>query len=342
MATKKVKVAEKEKTTSKKSKATKKVTDEQLKRLTELGYAGDGEEDAVKKFLVSFLEKNELEGTDEQDIDSLLDIAELFEVEETEEEETEEETEEMEDDGDDEEMEEETEEEEEEEETEEEEEEDFSKEEIKEKPKKNSKEEKPLSKKRVTKAGLTAFSWDDEKSKKILAPILSYFPTKNGFEVCKLKRGFTIRQLGKNAKITVCAFDRLRMNFDEKYAIGAFFVHKVKTAEDLVKILPKKFSDYNIAKFPGEHNPSIRSITSVEVAEILEKSKLIENSLIKAKAVDKKLGENSKKLYDSLTKENTSKKNSTIKKVKLADKKETEKVVKAVVKDVKSKKKVKK
>lgn len=314
--------------TSKKKSAV--VTDDQLEKLQKLGYEGSDDEAEAKKFVLAFLAENDLEVPDENDLESLLDIASLFEpeatdsddaetdddeeedddeVEETDDDDEEEEEDDEEaDDGDEEEEEEEDDEEEEEEDEEEdgdEDEDEFDNEEETPAPKKQPVAAKKAKKDKGSRGDFEPFDSASKKHLAVIKDILDCVSDKKKFSIAYLKHAITVRFLGENAPITLFAFCRLRVDVKNSLAVGAFNVTRMKSVEDFIEVLPKKYRDLNIAKFPGESAISIHGIDSKQVADILENSKFLKVSTEKALSTDSSLGKNRKKLEASLTKDKT-------------------------------------
>ena len=319
----------------------KKLSAAMAKRLKSMGVNVKTEEDARKK-LLAVLEKESIEGMDDEDLDTLIDMAGSFlegsdtEEEEVDEEETDDSEEEEEDDDEkdandladeveEEEAEEETEEEAEEEtddeaeeETEEEaeeetEEEDDSEEEKKpakkaakketKKPAAKKKEKKPAAKK-PTKRGVKLDPKNNEKDQDAFKPLRKLFAEKEYVFTWLSNNGVTIKYIGKNGKRGICTIENCTKKTDGTIICNLYLLTMTKETD--------KLDDMGIAyDLCWTKAPFMKGITLEEAIEILEKVFDIVTSFVTT--VDKRLGANRKKMEENL--EKGSKKTSAKKKV---------------------------
>lgn len=314
----------------------KKIDAALAKQLKALNINAKTEEEARKK-LLEILEKEGVEGMDDEDTETLIEMADSFindseeeeeetaEEEETEEEEEseeeeaeelaneaeeEEETEEEEDDDDDSEDEEET---------EEEEEEKPAKKSAKKAPaaktdkkaeKKPAKEEKKATKK-VSKRGTKLDLKNNEDDRKELSKLKKMFG--EGYNFAWLSgSGLTVKHVGKNGNRGIFTIDNATKLENGSIRCNLYLLTMTKETE--------KLTDMGIdweKCWTGA--PCMKGISLDEVIEILEK--VYDTITAFATTVDKRLGENRKKMEESL---NNSGKKKTEAKAKKADEVEEE------------------
>lgn len=309
----------------------KKLSAAMAKRLKSMGVNVKTEEDARKK-LLAVLEKEGIEGMDDEDLDTLIDMAGSFlegsdtEEEEVDEEETDDSEEEEDDDEKDandladeveeEEAEEETEEEEdsEEEETDDEEEEEETEEEKKpakkaakkenKKPAAKKKEEKKPAAKKPTKRGVKLDPKNNEEDQDAFKPLRKLFAEKEYVFTWLSNNGVTIKYIGKNGKRGICTIENCTKKTDGTIICNLYLLTMTKETD--------KLDDMGIAyDLCWTKAPFMKGITLEEAIEILEKVFDIVTSFVTT--VDKRLGANRKKMEENL--EKGSKKTSAKKKV---------------------------
>ena len=300
----------------------KKLSAAMAKRLKSIGVNVKTEEDARKK-LLAVLEKEGIEGMDDEDLDTLIDMAGSFlegsdtEEEEVDEEETDDSEEEEDDDEKDandlaDEVEEEEEDsddeddsEEEEEETEEETEEEkkSAKKETK-KPAAKKKEEKKPAAKKPTKRGVKLDPKNNEEDQDAFKPLRKLFSEKEYVFTWLSNNGVTIKYIGKNGKRGICTIENCTKKTDGTIICNLYLLTMTKETD--------KLDDMGIAyDLCWTKAPFMKGITLEEAIEILEKVFDIVTSFVTT--VDKRLGANRKKMEENL--EKGSKKTSAKKKV---------------------------
>ena len=314
----------------------KKLSAAMAKRLKSMGVNVKTEEDARKK-LLAVLEKEGIEGMDDEDLDTLIDMAGSFlegsdaEEEEVDEEETNDSEEEEDDDEKDandladeveeEEAEEEPEDSDEEEETDEEdseEEEDEETEEAEEekkpakksakkeakKPAAKKKEEKKPAAKKPTKRGVKLDPKNNEEDQDAFKPLRKLFAEKEYVFTWLSNNGVTIKYIGKNGKRGICTIENCTKKTDGTIICNLYLLTMTKETD--------KLDDMGIAyDLCWTKAPFMKGITLEEAIEILEKVFDIVTSFVTT--VDKRLGANRKKMEENL--EKGSKKTSAKKKV---------------------------
>ena len=299
----------------------KKLSAAMAKRLKSMGVNVKTEEDARKK-LLAVLEKEGIEGMDDEDLDTLIDMAGSFlegsdtEEEEVDEEETDDSEEEEDDDEKDandladevEEEEEETDDEddseEEEEETEEEEEEKKSAKKETKKPAAKKKEEKKPAAKKPTKRGVKLDPKNNEEDQDAFKPLRKLFSEKEYVFTWLSNNGVTIKYIGKNGKRGICTIENCTKKTDGTIICNLYLLTMTKETD--------KLDDMGIAyDLCWTKAPFMKGITLEEAIEILEKVFDIVTSFVTT--VDKRLGANRKKMEENL--EKGSKKTSAKKKV---------------------------
>ena len=314
----------------------KKLSAAMAKRLKSMGVNVKTEEDARKK-LLAVLEKEGIEGMDDEDLDTLIDMAGSFlegsdtEEEEVDEEETDDSEEEEDDDEKDandladevEEEEAEEEEAEEEEETDEddsddeddsEEEEEETEEEKKpakkaakketKKPAAKKKEEKKPAAKKPTKRGVKLDPKNNEEDQDAFKPLRKLFAEKEYVFTWLSNNGVTIKYIGKNGKRGICTIENCTKKTNGTIICNLYLLTMTKETD--------KLDDMGIAyDLCWTKAPFMKGITLEEAIEILEKVFDIVTSFVTT--VDKRLGANRKKMEENL--EKGSKKTSAKKKV---------------------------
>ena len=316
----------------------KKLSAAMAKRLKSMCVNVKTEEDARKK-LLAVLEKEGIEGMDDEDLDTLIDMAGSFlegsdaEEEEVDEEETNDSEEEEDDDEKDandladeveeEEAEEEPEDSDEDEETDEEdsEEEDEETEEAEEaeeekkpakksakkeakKPAAKKKEEKKPAAKKPTKRGVKLDPKNNEEDQDAFKPLRKLFAEKEYVFTWLSNNGVTIKYIGKNGKRGICTIENCTKKTDGTIICNLYLLTMTKETD--------KLDDMGIAyDLCWTKAPFMKGITLEEAIEILEKVFDIVTSFVTT--VDKRLGANRKKMEENL--EKGSKKTSAKKKV---------------------------
>lgn len=301
----------------------KKLSAAMAKRLKSMGVNVKNEEDARKK-LLAVLEKEGIEGMDDEDLDTLIDMAGSFlegsdtEEEEVDEEETDDSEEEEEDDDEkdandladeveEEEAEEETEEEEDSEEEETEEEKKTAKKAAKKETKKpaaKKKEEKKPAAKKPTKRGVKLDPKNNEEDQDAFKPLRKLFAEKEYVFTWLSNNGVTIKYIGKNGKRGICTIENCTKKTDGTIICNLYLLTMTKETD--------KLDDMGIAyDLCWTKAPFMKGITLEEAIEILEKVFDIVTSFVTT--VDKRLGANRKKMEENL--EKGSKKTSAKKKV---------------------------
>ena len=289
----------------------KKLSAAMAKRLKSMGVNVKTEEDARKK-LLAVLEKEGIEGMDDEDLDTLIDMAGSFlEGSDTEEEEVdEEETDDSEEEEDDDEKDandlaDEVEEEEAEEETEEEKKpaKKAAKKETK-KPAAKKKEEKKPAAKKPTKRGVKLDPKNNEEDQDAFKPLRKLFAEKEYVFTWLSNNGVTIKYIGKNGKRGICTIENCTKKTDGTIICNLYLLTMTKETD--------KLDDMGIAyDLCWTKAPFMKGITLEEAIEILEKVFDIVTSFVTT--VDKRLGANRKKMEENL--EKGSKKTSAKKKV---------------------------
>ena len=284
------------------------------KRLKSMGVNVKTEEDARKK-LLAVLEKEGIEGMDDEDLDTLIDMAGSFlEGSDTEEEEVdEEETDDSEEEEDDDEKDandlaDEVEEEEAEEETEDSDEDDSEEEEEEEETdeekKPAKKETKKSAAKKPTKRGVKLDPKNNEEDKDAFKPLRKLFAEKEYVFTWLSNNGVTIKYIGKNGKRGICTIENCTKKTDGTIICNLYLLTMTKETD--------KLDDMGIAyDLCWTKAPFMKGITLEEAIEILEKVFDIVTSFVTT--VDKRLGANRKKMEENL--EKGSKKTSAKKKV---------------------------
>ena len=308
----------------------KKLSDQLVKRMKTIGIKGVKTEDEARKKLLSFLEKQGIEGMEEEDTDSLIEMAESFGDEdevmneaEQEAEDLAEEAEEDEEEDEEEESEEEAEEpaeddDEEEEESDESEEDEEPEEEPAPKSKKattkkevKKEEKKPAAKKRKS-SSVKLNPKKNEEDRKYFKVFGKLFPESDYNYAWVSTNGVNIKNKGKNSNRSLVLIENctLREKDGKEVVTCNLYFSILNHKEDVLK---EKDIDFENC---WNDTPMIKNLTFDEVVETIEE--VYEHITGLVNKVDKKLGENRKKMEESLEK-------NTKKEVKKEAKKETKK-----------------
>lgn len=286
----------------------KKIDSKLEKRVKALGINAKTEED-VRKKLVAKLEKEGIEGMEEEDLENLIDMVESFvedadedeeidEVEAEDSEENEDEEEDIEDLADEVEAEEAEESDDEEEDDEEEDEEPAPKKASKkaepkkeEKPaKKETKKSEP--KKTSSKRGVKLDPKNNEDDREIFNELQELFG--DGYQLDWLSNfGLTVKHIGKNGKRGVLTLENVTKHDDGRITCNLYLLTMTKETEKLDEL----GIEYELCWTKA---PFMKGITLEEALDILKKVFDIITGF--AQTVDKRLGENRKKMEDNLKK----------------------------------------
>ena len=315
----------------------KKLSADLAANLNKLGIKAKTEEEAHEK-LIAILEKNGIEGMEDESLTALIDMADAF-LNDSEDDDTEEEVEETEDDEDDDTEEEEDDdtEEEEDDDTEEEveamdelaneveaddaEAEEAKKEEKKEekkakkaeKPEKKSEKKTTEKKQRKSKNGVKLNPKTNVEDREALATLREIFPEKD-YEFNWIEGGVTIKHIGKNSKRAVLSVYDLARKDDGTVIFTLLFNTMTKEVEKLEEL----GLEYSVSNWTKQ--PFIKNVTPEYAKEVI--GMLLETILGFVGKLDKRLGENRKKMEENL------KKNEKKSKTQDADDEEPKKVTK--------------
>ena len=302
-----------------------KLTSAVAKRVKALGISAKNEEEA-REALIEKLGEEGIDGMEEEDTDTLLEMLESFLLDETETEEDGETDEESEADELAEEVEEEAEEEEEEEEQpkkkapakkaapapkksakkakveEEPEEEEEAEEEEEEQPKKKvaakapakKEEKKAPAKKSPAKRGSKLNPKSVESDRAYFDPLKKLFPDKDYAYAWVASSGVTIKNKGKNSSRSMVLIENCALKDEGKKVTCNLYLLTFAKKTD---ILEEKGIDFEIC-WSGA--PLIKNITLEEAIQIIKE--LLEDIIASVTKIDKKLGENRKKMEDNLSK----------------------------------------
>ena len=288
----------------------KKLSDQMVKRLKTVGIKAKNEDDAREQ-LLDFLNKQGIEGMEEEDTDSLIEMAESFgdedidiEDEKSEDEEADEladeaEEEEDDEDSDDSDDEEDVDEDDEEEDEEEEEEE----EQPKKKPakkatakveKKDAK--KPAVKKQASKRGVKLNPKGNEDDQKYFKPLHELFDPKDYVYAWLTTAGVNIKNRGKNSNRALVLIENCTLkNIDGKETLTCNLYFPILNKK--TEILEENDIDFETC---WNGAPFIKEITFDEAIEIIKQ--VFDYIIGLVNKIDKKLGDNRKKMEDSLKK----------------------------------------
>lgn len=287
----------------------KKIDAKLEKRLKNLGITAKSEDDARKK-LVAKLEKEGIEGMEEEDLENLIDMVESFveddnDTEENDDVDTEETSEEESDDEEDDDIED-LADEVEAEEAEESDDEEDDEEEPAPAPKKASKkaepkkEEKPAKKetkkaepkKATSKRGVKLDPKNNEDDREAFNELKELFG--DGYQLDWLSSfGLTVKHIGKNGKRGVLTLENATKHDDGRITCNLYLLTMTKETEKLDEL----GIDYELCWTKA---PFMKGITLDEAIEILKKVFEIITGF--ASIVDKRLGDNRKKMEDNLKK----------------------------------------
>lgn len=307
----------------------KKIDAETTARLSALGIKKVKTEDEAREKLLKLLEENDIDGMEDEPTDSLFDMVESMllgdgdtpdsDEEEEEDDRSEDEreadelAEEVEDDDD------------EEEEGDDDEEDEVGDDEEEEKPAKKAKPEKkaPAKKevkketkkedkkpaaKKIGKRGLKLDPKKNEDDRKAFKFLEKFFP-KDKYEYCWIvMNGVTIKYKGSNSNRAVLSLETCSKKEDGTITCNAYFLTFTKS----LNTFDEAGIEYSVC---WNGSPCMKGVSFDELAEVLE---TLQPEMVKfVEKVDKRLGENRKKMEDSLKK--TTKKDATKKKAKPSD-----------------------
>jgi outer membrane biosynthesis protein TonB len=324
-----------------------KLTSAVAKRVKALGISAKNEEEA-REALIEKLGEEGIDGMEEEDTDTLLEMLESFLLDETETEEDGETDEESEADELAEEVEEEAEEEEEEEEQpkkkapakkaapapkksakkakveEEPEEEEEEAEEEEEQPKKKvaakapakKEEKKAPAKKSPAKRGSKLNPKSVESDRAYFDPLKKLFPDKDYAYAWVASSGVTIKNKGKNSSRSMVLIENCALKDEGKKVTCNLYLLTFAKKTD---ILEEKGIDFEIC-WSGA--PLIKNITLEEAIQIIKE--LLEDIIASVTKIDKKLGENRKKMEDNLSKKKPAAKKAKVEEETEEEEEETE------------------
>lgn len=317
----------------------KKLSDQLVKRMKTIGIKGVKTEDEARKKLLSFLEKQGIEGMEEEDTDSLIEMAESFGDEDEVMNEAEQEAEDLAEEAEEEEEEEDEEEESEEptdDDDEEEEESDESEEDEEPAPKSKKatnkevkkEEKKPAAKKRKS-SSVKLNPKKNEEDRKYFKVFSKLFPESDYNYAWLSTNGVNIKNKGKNSNRSLVLIENCTLRErDGKEVITCNLYFSILNHRE--EILKEKDIDFENC---WNGSPMIKNLTFDETLETIEE--VYDHIIGLVNKVDKKLGENRKKMEESL--EKTTKKE-VKKEVKKETKKEAEKTAKKETKKSATKK----
>ena len=308
----------------------KKLSDQLVKRMKTIGIKGVKTEDEARKKLLAFLEKQGIEGMEEEDTDSLIEMAESFGDEDEVMNEAEQEAEDLA-----EEAEEEEDEDEEEEESDESEEDEEPEEEPAPKSKKTAakkevkkEEKKPAAKKRKS-SSVKLNPKKNEEDRKYFKVFSKLFPESDYNYAWLSTNGVNIKNKGKNSNRSLVLIENCTLRErDGKEVITCNLYLSILNHKE--EILKEKDIDFENC---WNGSPMIKNLTFDETLETIEE--VYDHIIGLVNKVDKKLGENRKKMEESL--EKTTKKE-VKKEAKKEVKKEAEKTTKKETKKSATKK----
>ena len=300
----------------------KKIDAETTARLAALGIKKVKTEDEAREKLLKLLEENDIDGMEDEPTDSLFDMVESMllgdgdtpdsdddeEDDRSEDErEADELAEEVEDDDD------------EEEEGDDDEEDEVDDDEEEEKPEKKvpakkevkketKKEDKKPATKKIGKRGLKLDPKKNEDDRKAFKFLEKFFP-KDKYEYCWIvMNGVTIKYKGSNSNRAVLSLETCSKKEDGTITCNVYFLTFTKS----LNTFDEAGIEYSVC---WNGSPCMKGVSFDELAEVLE---TLQPEMVKVvEKVDKRLGENRKKMEDSLKK--TTKKDAPKKKAKQAD-----------------------
>ena len=271
------------------------------KRLNAMGIKVKTDDEARKK-LLKVLSDNGIDGMEDETIDVLIDMAESFVEDETSEEEEKSEEEEAEELAEETEEEEETEDDEEPEEEEEVDDEvEDEEEEEKPAPKKTAPVKKEVKKtvkkeateKKVSKRGTKLNPKGNEDDRQYFEPLKKLFPERDYLYAWVASSGVTIKNKGKNSNRSMVLIENCSLKDKGQITCNLYLLTFTKNTE----ILDEKGIEYETC-WSGA--PLIKNITFEEAIEII--NAVFDEIVSSVSKIDKKLGENRKKMEDSLKK----------------------------------------
>lgn len=288
----------------------KKLSADLAANLNKLGIKAKTEEEAHEK-LIAILEKNGIEGMEDESLTALIDMADAFlndsedeeeEVEETEDDEVDDTEEEEDDETDSEEVEADDDEamdelanEVEADDAEAEEAEEAKKEEKKEEKKSKKSEKKTTEKKqrKSSKNGVKLNPKTNVEDREALATLREIFPEED-YEFNWIEGGVTIKHIGKNSKRAVLSVYDLARKDDGTVIFTLLFNTMTKEVEKLEEL----GLEYSVSNWTKQ--PFIKNVTPEYAKEVI--GMLLETILGFIGKLDKRLGENRKKMEENLKK----------------------------------------
>ena len=175
-----------------------------------------------------------------------------------------------------------------------------------------AKENKPADKK-VGKRGAKLDPKNNEEDRQYFAPLKELFPESEYAYSWVASAGVTIKHKGKNSQRSMVLVENCSIQADESIKCNLYLLTFTKSVE----ILDKAGIEYEIC-WSGA--PLLKAITLEEVVEVIKS--LMEHITATVQKIDKKLGENRKKMEENLNKKSPSKK--TAAKVKEPEKDDDE------------------
>ena len=290
----------------------KKLSADLSANLNKLGIKAKTEEEAHEK-LIAILEKNGIEGMEDESLTALIDMADAFlndseeeeEVEETEDDEVDDTEEEEDDETDSEEVEADDDEamdeladeveadDAEAEEAKKEEKKEEKKAKKAEKPEKKSEKKTTEKKQRKSKNGVKLNPKTNVEDREALATLREIFPEKD-YEFNWIEGGVTIKHIGKNSKRAVLSVYDLARKDDGTVIFTLLFNTMTKEVEKLEEL----GLEYSVSNWTKQ--PFIKNVTPEYAKEVI--GMLLETILGFVGKLDKRLGENRKKMEENLKK----------------------------------------
>lgn len=299
----------------------KKIDAETTARLAALGIKKVKTEDEAREKLLKLLEENDIDGMEDEPIDSLFDMVEsmLLGDGDTPDSDEEEEDDRSEDEREADELAEEVEDDDDEEEEGDDDEEDEVDDDEEEKPEKKvpakkevkketKKEDKKPATKKIGKRGLKLDPKKNEDDRKAFKFLEKFFP-KDKYEYCWIvMNGVTIKYKGSNSNRAVLSLETCSKKEDGTITCNAYFLTFTKS----LNTFDEAGIEYSVC---WNGSPCMKGVSFDELSEVLE---TLQPEIVKfVEKVDKRLGENRKKMEDSLKK--TTKKDAPKKKAKQSD-----------------------
>lgn len=299
----------------------KKIDAETTARLAALGIKKVKTEDEAREKLLKLLEENDIDGMEDEPIDSLFDMVEsmLLGDGDTPDSDEEEEDDRSEDEREADELAEEVEDDDDEEEEGDDDEEDEVDDDEEEKPEKKvpakkevkketKKEDKKPATKKIGKRGLKLDPKKNEDDRKAFKFLEKFFP-KDKYEYCWIvMNGVTIKYKGSNSNRAVLSLETCSKKEDGTITCNAYFLTFTKS----LNTFDEAGIEYSVC---WNGSPCMKGVSFDELSEVLE---TLQPEMVKfVEKVDKRLGENRKKMEDSLKK--TTKKDAPKKKAKQSD-----------------------